>query len=359
MLREVRGYGKLVPEEMHWIPALTQGRVERIVLQPGSVVKPQSELLELSNPELEREAIDAQMQVKAAEADYTSLRVRLQKETLDQKASLATIEADYNQSILEQRLNRELSKDGLIADLQLKVSEGKAQELTQRYDIEKQRLEINSEAVLAQLAAQSTRVDQYRALAKLKEKELEALHVKAGTDGVLAVMQVEEGQQVTPGTNLARVANPHRLKAEIKIAETQAKDIQLGQSAAIDTHNGIAQGRVVRIDPAVQEGFVTIDVTMTGTLPEGSRQDLSVDGTVELERLENVLYVGRPSLGQEKGTVKLYKFDPVTGRASRVQVQCGRSSVSNVEILGGLKEGDQVIISDMSAWDTFDRVRLN
>lgn len=359
MLRQVRGYGKLVPEEMQWIPAATEGRVERILVRPGTAVQADTVLLELSNPELEREVVDAEMAVKAAEADYTSLRVRLQKEALDQKAALATVQANHNQATLEAQLNEGLAKEGLISDLQLKVSQGKAQELATRYEIETQRLAINSEAVEAQLAAQAARVDQYRALARLKQDQRAALAVRAGTQGVVALLSAEVGQRVTPGSSLARVANPEHLKAEIKIPETQAKDIQIGQRAAIDTYNGVIEGHVVRIDPAVQGGTVTVDVSLDGTLPRGARPDLSVDGTIELERLENALYVGRPALGQETGLVGLFKLQDGGARASRVQVRLGRTSVTSVEVLEGLNEGDEVIVSDMSAWDIFDTVRLN
>ena len=359
MLRQVRGYGKLVPEEMYWIPATTEGRVERVLAQPGTSVQPETVLLELSNPELEREVVDAEMAVKAAEADYTSLRVKLEKDVLDQKAALATVQANYRQATLEAKLNEELGQEGLIAELQLKVSQGKAEELTTRYEIEQKRLEISNEAVEAQLAAQAVRVDQFRAVARLKQNQLASLKVRAGTRGVLALLQVEVGQQVAPGTSLARVANPTRLKAEIKIPETQAKDIQIGQPASVDTHNGEIAGHVVRIDPAVIDGSVTIDVGLEGALPKGARPDLSVDGTVELEHLEDILYVGRPAFGQEKSLVGLFKLDDGGTRASRIQVQFGRSSVNSVEILNGLNAGDKVIISDMSAWDTFDHVRLN
>jgi HlyD family secretion protein len=358
LLREVRGYGKLVPEEMHWIPATTEGRVERILAHPGAVVQPETVLLEMSNPELERDVANAQMEVKAAEADTTSLRVRLEKEVLDQRSVLATVEADYNQAVLQAQLNDQLSKDGLISDLDLKISQGRAQALTTRHEIEQQRLKINNESVEAQLAAQQAHVDQQRAIARLKQSQLDALQVRAGTSGLLALLPVEVGQQVMPGTNLARVANPRRLKAEIKIPETQAKDVQMGQAAAVDTHNGIISGHVSRIDPTVQDGSVTVDVAFDGELPQGARQDLSVDGTIELERLANVLYVGRPAFGQEKSLVGLFRLEQGGLRASRLQVKFGRASVNAVEIVEGLNEGDQVIISDMSSWDSFDHIRL-
>jgi HlyD family secretion protein len=359
MLRQVRGYGKLVPEEMHWIPASTEGRIDGIRVHPGAIVQPDTVLLDMSNAELERDVATAEMEVKAAEADYTSLRVRLEKEILDQRAVLASVQASYNQAVLEAELNKQLSQDGLISTLQLKVSESQAEELTTRFGIEKERLEISNEAVQAQLAAQQTRGDQYKAMARLKREQLNSLQVRAGTRGVLALLPVEVGQQVTTGTNLARIANPEHLKAEIKIPETQAKDVQIGQSAAVDTHNGIIAGRVVRIDPAVQDGSVTVDVSLEDALPKGARPDLSVDGTVELERLENVLHVGRPAFGQGNSQVGLFRLSNEGRRAIRVRVRFGRTSVNLVEILEGLSEGDQVIVSDMSAWDSYDQLRIN
>ncbi len=359
LLRQVRGYGKLVPIEMNWIPATTEGRVERILVRPGAVVQPDTVLLEMSNAELERDVTTAEMVVKAAEADYTSLRVQLEKEILDQRAALATVQANHGQAMIEAQLNEELAQDGLIAALQLQLSKNKAQELTTRFEIEKKRLDISSEAVQAQLAAQVARVAQYRAMAQLKQDQKASLQVRAGMVGVLALLQVEVGQQVTVGTNLAKIADPERLKAEIKIPETQAKDIQIGQLARVDTHNGIISGHVVRIDPAVQGGSVTVDISLDELLPKGARPDLSVDGAIELEHLEDVLYVGRPVFSQEKSSFGLFRLGDEGKRASRVQVQFGRMSINSVEVLGGLNVGDQVILSDMSAWNDFDHVRLN
>ena len=359
MLRQVRGYGKLVPEEMHWIPASTDGRIEAILVRQGTTVQPDTILIEMSNAELERDVVTAQMEVKAAEADYTSLRVRLDKEILDQKAILATVQANHSQAALQAELHGQLAKDGLISTLALKVSESQAEELTTRYQIEKERLEINNEAVVAQLAAQQARVDQHKAMARLKQAQLDSLRVRAGTRGVLALLPVEVGQQVAPGANLARVANPERLKAEIKIPETQAKDVQIGQLAAVDTHNGIIAGRVARMDATVLEGSVTVDVVLEEALPKGARPELSVDGTIELERLENVLHVARPAFGQGNSQVSLFRLLEQGNRAARVRVQFGRTSVNLVEILEGLSEGDQVIVSDMSAWDSFDQVRID
>jgi HlyD family secretion protein len=359
LLRQVRGYGKLVPEEMQWVPAVTQGRIERILARPGVQVEPDTVLLEMDNPELERDAATARMEVKAAEADYTSLRIRLEKEVLDQKAALAMVQSEYSKALLEAKLNEELATEGLISDRQLQLSKTTAEELTTRLEIERKRLEISSEAVEAQLVAQTARIDQLHAIAQLRERQLDSLHVRASSSGVLALLPVEVGQQVNPGTNLARIANAERLKAEIKIPETQVRDITIGQSASVDTHNGVIEGRVVRIDPTVQEGSVTVDIALEGDLPPGARPDLSVDGTIELERMEDILYVGRPAFGQEKSKVGLYKLDPQNGRASRIQVQLGRTSVNAVEIVEGLSSGDQVIVSDMSTWDSFDHIRLN
>ena len=359
LFRQVRGYGKLVPEEMHWVPAVTEGRIERILVHPGALVRPDTLLVEMSNAELELDVSTAEMAVRAAEADYTNLRVQLEKEILDQKSVLATVQADYYQATMEAQLNEELAQSGLISDQQLELSKNRAQAFTTRFEIEKSRVDISTEAVQAQLAAQAARVDQYRVVAQLKQDQKTSLKVRPGKAGVLALLQVEEGQQVKPGTNLARIANPARLKAELKITETQAKDIQIGQQAKVDTHNGIISGHVVRIDPTVQGGSVTVDVTLDEPLPKGARPDLSVDGTIELEHLEDVLFVGRPVFSQEKRLLGLFRVEEESGRASRVQVQFGRMSVNSIEVLGGLNMGDRVILSDMSAWDDFERVRLD
>lgn len=359
MLRQVRGLGTLVPEEIRWIPAITEGRVERRLVQPGAAVKADTVLLELSNPELEQAALEAEMQLKAAEAEYTNLRVQLESQLLTQRAQAATVQADYHQAKLQAETNEELAKNHLISDLTLKLSKVRAEELATRHEIEQKRLAISSESVKAQLAVQQARVEQLRALFQLRRSQVEALRVRAGVAGVLQQVLVEVGQQVTPGTNLARVADPTRLKAEIRIAETQAKDIQIGQKASIDTRNGVVPGHVIRIDPAVQNGTVTVDVALDGPLPKGARPDLSVDGTIEIERLDDVIYVGRPAFGQERSTVGLFKLINGGKEAVRVQVKLGRSSVNTIEILEGLQPGDQVILSDMSAWDAFDRIRLN
>ncbi len=359
MLRQVRGLGTLVPEEIRWIPALTEGRVERRVLEPGSVVKADSVVLELSNPELELTALEADSRLRAAEAAYTELKVRLESQRLDQQAAAARVQADYHQAKLRADADEQLSREGLIAEITLKVSRVTADELANRNGIEQKRLEIARDAVSAQLAVQQAAVEQQRALARLRRSQVQALKVRAGIDGVLQVVPVEVGQRVTPGTNLARVAQPGRLKAVVRVAETQAKDVQIGQKATIDTRNGVVAGHVIRVDPSSQNGTVGVDLAFDAPLPKGARPDLSVDGTIELERLENVLFVGRPAQGQPESLVGLFRLDPGTSEANRVKVRLGRASVNTVEIVEGLKEGDQVVLSDTSAFDAHDRIRLN
>jgi HlyD family secretion protein len=358
MVRQVRGLGTLVPEDIRWIPARTQGRVERIVLRPGSVVTANSVILELSNPELEQEVLDAELKVLSAEASLANLRVLMQNDLLQQKSSAANIEADYNKARMQFEMNEALAKNRLVSELLLRQSKLDAEQLLIRRDIAQEQVASRAEATRAQLAVQQASVDQARAVLALKRRQRDELRVRAGLDGMLQLVPVDVGQQVAPGANLARVANPARLKAEIKIAETQAKDVQLGQLADIDTRNGIVKGRVTRIDPSVQNGTRTVDVSLEGELPRGAVPDLSVDGTIELERLPEVVYMGRPAFGQESSTVGIFKVDPVTNEASRVQVQLGRSSVNAIEIVGGLNPGDKVILSDMSAWDAYDRVQL-
>jgi len=359
MLRQVRGLGTLVPEEIRWIPAVTQGRVERIVVRPGAMVKADTVLLELSNPQVEQDALEADSQLKAAEAALTNLREQLKSQLMTQESVVASVQADYNTAKLELEVNEELAKQGLVPSLTLKRSRVRAEELANRYRIEQERYKILSSTINTQLAVQEAEVERRRALAQLRRTEVEALKVRARVDGVLQQLPVEVGQQVGPVTNLARVSDPRRLKAEIRIAETQAKDILIGQRALIDTRNGIIPGRVTRIDPASQNGTVAVDVALEGELPRGARPDLSVDGTIELERLEDVLYVGRPAFGQEKSTVTIFKLIEGGREAIKVQVKLGRSSVNTIEIVEGLQVGDQVVLSDMSAWDVVDRIRLN
>jgi HlyD family secretion protein len=359
MLRQVRGLGTLVPEEFRWIPAQTEGRVERILIRPGTAVKPESIVLEMSNQELENSASDAEWQLKAAEADFTNTKVKLESQLLDQKAAFATTEAVAKQAKLQAEADTDLSQHGLISDLSLKLSLSKADESATRLELDRKRLDIAAQSTEAELQAQQARLEQIRAQAALRHNQVRQLTVRAGIEGVLQQLPVEVGQRLAPGATLAKVTVPGRLKAELKIAETQAKDIQIGQKASIDTRNGIVEGKVSRVDPAVQNGTVTVDVAMTGPLPKGARPDLSVEGTIELERLDDVLYVGRPAFGQEQSVVGLFRLIDEGQGAVRVQVKLGRSSVNTVEILDGLQAGDQVILSDTSAWDAFDRLRLN
>ena len=358
MVRQVRGLGTLIPEDIRWIPATSQGRVERILLRPGTPVKAGNVILELSNPQLDQEAQDAELKVQSAEASLANLRVQVQNDLLQQKAAAAGIEADYNKARMQAEMNEALAKDQLVSELVLRQSKLDAGQLAIRRDIAQEQLASRAEASRAQLAVQQSAVDQARAVLQLKRRERDELNVRAGLDGMLQLVPVDVGQQVAPGTNLARVANPARLKAEIKVAETQAKDIQIGQAAQVDTRNGIVNGRVIRIDPSVQNGTRTVDVSLEGELPKGAVPDLSVDGTIELERLANVLYMGRPAFGQEQSTVGIFKVDPTGAEATRVQVTLGKSSVNTVEVVAGLQAGDKVILSDMSAWDAFERVRL-
>ena len=357
MLREVRGNGTLVPQLVRYIPAPADGRVEKIPIQAGVEVGNDTVIVELSNPQMEQEAMDAEFQVKAAQADEESLRTRLESESMTQQSAIAGINAEYSQAKLQLDTDEVLGKQGLVPELLLKISRMHVQELGNRLKVEQQRLTVSSKSNKAQINAQESRVQQLRALARLKKDQVDSLKVRAGTSGVLQQVSVQVGQQVTPGLNIARVADPASLKAELKIAETQIKDVKLGQPVAVDTRNGIIQGEVQRIDPAAREGTFVVDVSLTGPLPASARPDLSVDGTIELERLDNVLYISRPAFGQGQQTVGLFRLNP-DGDAVRTQVMLGRSSVSTIEIISGLKEGDQVIISDTSTMDNYQTIRV-
>lgn len=361
MIRQVRGPGTLVvvPEAIRWVAARTRGRVDERVILPGTEVQPDTVILRLSNPELEQELRDAQFQLQAQHAELADLKVRLESQVLNQRAVAAGVASEYYQAKLQAEADEKLHAENLIGDLILKRSKVRAEELATRNELEQQRLQIATESVEAQLAAKQATVEQFRALYNLRRSQLEALTVRAGIEGVLQELAVEVGEEVTPGANLARVAQPDKLKAQLRIAETQAKDIEVGQKAMIDTRNGLIEGRVMRIDPAVREGTVTVDVQLVGELPRGARPDLSVDGTIELERLHDVLYVGRPAYGQAESTIGLFKLLPDGETAVRAPVRLGRSSVNTIEVVQGLVEGDQVILSDTSAWDAYDRIRLN
>ncbi len=359
MVRQVRGLGTLVPEDIRWIAAATEGRVEKIIVRPGTPVEPDTVILEMSSSELEQSAHDADLQATAAEAELTTLRATLQREVLDQEATTARVHSEYQQAKMERETNDQLAKNGLIAVLTYKTSKVKEAELENRDQIEQKRLEFSRSSIEPQIASKQAAVDQAKQLAKLKTDQVEALHVRAGMSGVLQQLPVQIGQRVKVGDNLARVADPTKLKAQIKIAETQAKDIQIDQKATIDTRNGVVDGHVIRVDPAVEQGTVTVDVALDGDLPKGARPDLSVDGTIELERLNDVVYVGRPAFGQESSTVGIFKLVSGSSEAVRTPVKLGKSSVNTIEIVSGLQPGDQVILSDTSAWDTHDRIRLN
>jgi HlyD family secretion protein len=360
MLRQVRGIGSLVPsqESVLQIPAETEATVVRIRMLPGSNVKPDSILLEMSNSQVEQAAVDAHLQWKAAEAEYQSQRRKLESEYMTQKAGAATVKADYSQAQLQSQTDKALFDLGVISGLAYKNSKGKADELTIRNGLADQSLDSQQKAIDAQLAEQQAKVDQMRVLAELKQKQLEALKVRAKIEGVLVDLPLHVGEHVAPGAMLAKIIQPNHLMAELKVAETQARDVQIGEPASVDTHNGVIPGSVMRVDPAVQNGTVTVDVKLTGEMPRGARPDLSVDGTIDLERLDNVLYVGRPAFGQENSTISLFKLDGDGKDALRVPVKVGRASVNSIQVVEGLHEGDTVVLSDMSRWDNTDRIRL-
>jgi HlyD family secretion protein len=361
LVRQVRGLGTLVPREdaIRQIPAQTEATVVRILVLPGSNVKPDTVLLELSDPQATQQALDAELALKGARADLSNVQVKVQSDLMAQKSAAATVNADYNQAQRQARTDKSLYGLGVISGLAYNSSQGKADELTTRNKLEEQTVDINEKAVESQVAVQQARVEQAQAIYDLKRQQLDALNVRAGIAGVLTSLPLAVGQHVTLGTMLAQVVQPNQLKAQLKIPETQARDIQLGQPASIDTHNGIADAKVTRIDPAVVNGTVTVDAELVGTLPEGLRTDLSVDGTIDLERMKDVLYVGRPAFGNENSTITLFRLDPDGKGAVRVPVKVGRASVNAIQVIEGLHEGDTVILSDMSRYDTADRIRLD
>ncbi|MEO5960203.1 MAG: HlyD family efflux transporter periplasmic adaptor subunit [Opitutaceae bacterium] len=359
MLRQVRGNGTLVPEEIRWIAARTQGRVDKIVLRPGAPVTTDSVILLLSNPDVEQRAADADSQLKAAEAELLNLKSQLESQVLSAEAMAANVKADFETSKLRAEVNEKLFSDGLVSDLERRLSNVSAATAATRHEIEQKRFVFTQNSIAPQLAVKAAEVDRYRAQARLRRDEFDALTVRSSMAGILQLLPVDVGSQINPGTNIARVADPTRLKAEIKIAETQAKDIVIGQRASIDTRNGLVEGKVARIDPSVQNGSVLVDVLLDGDLPRGARPDLSVDGTIELERLDDVVHVGRPPFGQDGATVSVFKIEPDGVHATRTPVKFGRSSVSLIEVVEGLKPGDRIITSDMSQWDAYPRIKLN
>jgi len=365
MVRNVRGMGTLVPEAILWLPAVTDGRIEKIRLRPGATVTPDTIVMDLSNPQLDLDAMNAEWQIKTAEANYKDLAARLQNQKLDQQATAARVASEYQTALLNAEVEAKLGEQGLSSDVKVKTTRAIADELRSRAHIEQEKVGSLVESIEAQLNAQRVQIEKLRAEYGLKKKQVDQLHIRAGVHGVLqqlgavSTTPVEEGQKVIAGTILAKIAQPSKLKAELKVAETQAKDILLGQIAEIDTRNGTIPGRVSRIDPAAQNGTVTVDVSLEGALPSGARPDLSVDGTIELERLRDVVYVGRPVFGQPNSTITLFRLDGDGKEANRIPVRLGRTSVSTIEIVDGLHVGDRVILSDMSAYDKNDRIRLN
>jgi len=358
MLRQVRGSGTLVPEEIRWIPSTTAGRVELILLRPGAIVRPDTVILEMSNPDLQQSVKEAQLAFQSAQAAYVNRKAELESALLNQQSDVASIKAALTKASLNLEAQEKLYTDKLVSEIQLKQSRSDAEELQNRFKIAESRLKIQTEGMKSQLAPQEADVDQKRAAYELRVRQLDDLKVKAGMSGVLQEVPVERGAQVNAGANVARVADPSTLKAELRIAETQMKDIRIGQYAEVDTRNGTVKGKVSRLDPKSTGGTVGVDVILEGKLPDGARPDLSVDGTIQLEKLENVIYVGRPAFGQENSTVGLFKLT-ADGEALRTNVKLGRTSVDKVEIIEGLQPGDQVILSDMSAQDSYDRIRIS
>jgi HlyD family secretion protein len=359
MVRQVHGPGTLLPVDIRWIAARTQGRVERIVLLPGATVEPDSVILLLNNPDVSQSAIDTASQLKAGEAEFANLKVQTERDVLQSESDAASAKANFEQSRLRAQVNDQLFKEGLVSELELRLSKVTAEQAETLNTIAQKRFISAKDSVPSQLAVKEAEVARLHDQARLKLAEADALSVRAGMHGILQVVPVEVGAQVQPGANLARVADPSKLKAEIQVPETQAKDVLIGQDAEIDTRNGVVTGKVSRVAPSVQNGTVTVEIALPGELPKGSRPDLSVDGIVELERLADVVFVGRPAFGQEHATANIFRLEADGVHAVRTQVQLGRSSVNTIEILKGLSPGDQVILSDMSQWDSNERVKLN
>jgi HlyD family secretion protein len=359
MLRQVRGVGVLVPDEVRWITALTDGTVELILVLPGTPVEAGTVLLELSNPQTENAALTADLDLKTALAQYEVLKADLARDLLAQRVAAATVAADAEQAAMDATADEAMAKNGFIPSIQLQRTKLRAKTAEDRRRMEVERLENTEKTLAVKLEVQAAEVQRRRTMAELRRGESEGLKVRAGVAGVLQEVPVEAGQRIGPGTNLARVVDPTRLKAQLQIAETQVKDVVIGQSAEIDTRNGVAKGRVVRIDPAARNGTVSVDVALDEALPRGARPDMSVDGTIELERLENILYVGRPAFGQEQARASLYRLSPDRTEAMLTQVELGRSSVNTIEVTRGLEVGDCVVLSDMSQWDGYDRLRLS
>lgn len=359
MVIEVRGIGILVPEEIRWVAASTNGRIEKIPVMPGSTVSADTILAELDDPALEQEALNAGLQVKIAVAELQNLKVEIDNKELELRAEAASVHADYQQTRMEADRYEKLAGDGLISDLDLRVLQITADELQKRLELEQQRLEMVPRSREARIAAKEAEIDQLRALAALRREQVGKLKVRAGINGVLQEIEAEVGQQIQAGDILGKVAVPGRLKAELRIPETQIRNVRLGLPVSIDTRNGLVPGKVTRIDPAAREGTVTVDIAFTEPLPEGSRPDQNVEGTIQIDRLEDVLKIRRPVFGQANSSIKIFKLLENTEEAVLTSVQLGRSSVTTIQVLEGLKEGDRVILSDTSEWGEFNRIKLN
>lgn len=361
LLRQVRAPGTLVPREdrIRLIPAETDATVLRILVLPGAHVTADTELMELGDPATQQQVQDAELQVKAAKADLLNVKARLQSDLMTQRAGAATVAADQHQAALQSQTDKSLYDLGVISGLTYSASKGKADELQERNSLERQRLDLNNRAIATQVAVQQAKVDEAEALLALKLRQSAALQVRAGIDGVLVDLPHQVGERVLTGATLAKVVQPDQLKAALKVPETQARDIQIGEPASIDTHNGVFQCHVRRVDPAVQNGTVTVDVAPDGPLPAGVRPDLSVDGTIDLQHLHDVLVVSRPANGNENSSGSLFRLNPGGKTASRVAVRFGPASVSSIEILSGLHAGDQIVLSDMTRWDSANEVRLS
>lgn len=359
MIIEVRGPGKLIPEVETWIAAATEGRIEKIFVLPGSEVTKDTVLVLLSNPELEREALDAKLQLEEAVAELENLRVELQRRSLEQQASVARMKADFVEKSMEADLNKDLAESGLISSQELRVSQINAEEAEKLHEIEEERLKIDKKSAQAQIDAKQAELSRLRGMHELRLRQVDMLKVKAGIDGVLQQITVEVGKRIPAGDNLGKVAVPGRLKAQLRIPETQAKDVVTGLITSIDTRNGIIPGQVTRVDPAAQEGTVTVDVALTGDLPAGARPDLNVDGKIQIDKLDNAVKMGRPPYGQANSTIGMFKLIPGTDEAVRIKVKMGKTSVSSVQVLEGLRAGDEVILSDTSEYDEYEKIRIN
>jgi len=358
LLIEVRGPGTLVPERVRWISAVTAGRVEKRLAEPGQEVSPETELLELSNPDVQLEALESERQLTVAQGDRVNMRTLLETTRLNQEGAVAEAKAAYQDARRNAEASSDLAKKELISSMEASRTQDRVVELQTRYEVEEKRLAVMTESTDSQLRLQDAQVARLRAVVDFQRERIRSMKVMAGAHGVLQELPLEVGQWAQSGAVLARLVEPGRLKAVLRIPETQAKDLTIGQPAAIDTRNGIVKGAVARIDPAVQNGTVTVDVRLEGEMPRGARPDLSVDGTIQVERLDNVLHVGRPAYGQANSTVGLFKLSADGKEATRMNVRLGRTSVNTVEVLGGLQPGEKVIISDMSRWDGVDRVRV-